>query len=299
MISEANERGLASEVAALGAVLGRDVHEATLRLFAAGRHAADDQAGLHRDLQYGPHPRQRITVFASPHRDQRPRPVLVFVHGGGFVQGDTVLPGTPFFDNIGKFAVRAGMVGVNLTYRLAPEARWPSASADIGAALSWVARKIDRYGGDPSNIILMGTSAGAMAILDGLHEFAQIAKAKVSAVILRSAIYDLSLLREGPLKEALTLYYGDDQALWLSRHDPAALSRATVPILLSVGQFDPPQLHEQARVGLEHLIQGAEAHRFALLVGQNHYSVDFAAGSHDRSVDDAMMAFLREAGILE
>lgn len=299
MVGEANERGLASEVAALGAVLGRDVHDATLRLFAAGRHAADDQAGVHRDLQYGPHPRQRLTVFASPHRDNGSLPVLVFVHGGGFVQGDTVLPGTPFFDNIGEFAGEADMVGVNLTYRLSPEARWPSASTDIGTALSWIAREIDLYGGDPSNIILMGTSAGAMAILDGLHEFARIAEARVAAVILRSAIYDLSLLREGPLKEALTLYYGEDEALWLSRHDPAALSRATVPVLLTVGQFDPPALHEQARIGFGHLLQGAEAHRFALLVGHNHYSVDFAAGSHDRSVDDAMMAFLREAGILQ
>ena len=48
------------------------------------------------------------------------------VHGGGFVRGDKYQPGTPAYDLVGAWAVRHGWVGVNMTYRYAPEVQWPA-----------------------------------------------------------------------------------------------------------------------------------------------------------------------------
>jgi triacylglycerol lipase len=56
---------------------------------------------------------------------------------------------------------RNGMVGVNMTYRLAPQAKWPAAQEDIGSAIAWIKANAAAQGGDPNRIYLMGHSAGA------------------------------------------------------------------------------------------------------------------------------------------
>jgi acetyl esterase/lipase len=89
------------------------------------------------------------------------RPVLMFVHGGGYTRGNKRPPGSAFYDNIMVFAARHGMVGVNVEYRLAPEFPWPAGPEDMGAAVRFVGDKIASYGGDPNRVFLMGHSAGA------------------------------------------------------------------------------------------------------------------------------------------
>ncbi len=87
---------------------------------------------LERDLSYGPDERNRLDVFSAP--DAKPndnRDVIIFVHGGGFVQGDRHTPGSPYNDNVPLWAMRNGLVGVNMTYRLAPKHQWPSGIEDI------------------------------------------------------------------------------------------------------------------------------------------------------------------------
>jgi triacylglycerol lipase len=86
------------------------------------------------------------------------RPVLVFVHGGGFTGGNRRTGDSPFYDNIMLWALKNGMVGVNMTYRLAPQSQWPAAQQDIASALAWVQDNIASHGGDPSRIVLMGHS---------------------------------------------------------------------------------------------------------------------------------------------
>jgi hypothetical protein len=86
----------------------------------------------------------------------------VFVHGGGFVAGDKAYPGAPAYDLVGAWAVRHGWVGVNITYRYAPEVKWPAGAEDVAAAVAWIRENIAAYGGDPGRIVVMGNSAGAV-----------------------------------------------------------------------------------------------------------------------------------------
>ncbi len=55
-----------------------------------------------RDLRYGDDERHRLNVFQAKGAAKAARPVLVFVHGGGFIGGDKSMPGMPFYDNVGK-----------------------------------------------------------------------------------------------------------------------------------------------------------------------------------------------------
>ncbi|MFE3140926.1 carboxylesterase/lipase family protein [Streptomyces scopuliridis] len=93
-------------------------------------------------------------------------PVMVFVHGGGFVAGSTR---SAMYDGSG-FA-RDGVVLVTLNYRLGiagfldiPGAPANRGLLDVVAALRWVRENIAAFGGDPHNVTLFGQSAGATVV---------------------------------------------------------------------------------------------------------------------------------------
>ena len=99
--------------------------------------------------------------FTRPKQAALP-PGVVFVHGGGFVMGDKGDADAPFFNNFGAWAVRAGFVGVTMTYRLAPAHLWPSGPVDVEAVRPVAgSANINRYGGLANGIVLVGHSAGA------------------------------------------------------------------------------------------------------------------------------------------
>ena len=76
---------------------------------------------VERDVKYGPADRNLLDIFV-PETVASARPVLIFVHGGAFVGGNKrTTPTSPFYDNIMLWAAKNGFVGVNVTYRLAPQ----------------------------------------------------------------------------------------------------------------------------------------------------------------------------------
>ncbi|MZE76943.1 carboxylesterase/lipase family protein [Streptomyces xinghaiensis] len=102
----------------------------------------------------------------SGNRGHGHRPVMVFVHGGGFVAGSTQ---SALYDGSG-FA-RDGVVLVTLNYRLGiagfldiPGAPANRGLLDVVAALRWVRDNIAAFGGDPRNVTLFGQSAGATIV---------------------------------------------------------------------------------------------------------------------------------------
>jgi len=87
----------------------------------------------------------------------RPAPVLLFFHGGGWVLGtlDSV-------DEICRhLADRGGITVVSVDYSLAPEHPFPAALDDCWRVLRWVSEHPRVLGGDPSRVSVGGTSAGA------------------------------------------------------------------------------------------------------------------------------------------
>ncbi|KAL9225270.1 hypothetical protein vseg_001216 [Gypsophila vaccaria] len=103
-------------------------------------------------------------------------PVLVFVHGGGFVFGSPDYP--PFHEFCSVAARELHALVISVGYRLAPEHRLPAAYEDVWEALTWVKDSRDEWLGgyaDLSNCVLMGESAGANVVYNvGLKMSAQI-----------------------------------------------------------------------------------------------------------------------------
>lgn len=85
------------------------------------------------------------------------RPVLVYVHGGGWVLGMRVFQGLPLMHHLAS----RGWVCFSVDYRVSPRATFPDHLVDVKRALAWVREHAEEYGGDPDFIVLCGNSAGA------------------------------------------------------------------------------------------------------------------------------------------
>lgn len=108
-----------------------------------------------------------VNVFTPAPAGARRLPVLVYIHGGGFVSGS---PSSPWYD--GAAFNRDGVVTVSVSYRLGFEgfgwiegAPHNRAVLDWLLALEWVRDNIAAFGGDPARVTLMGQSAGGGAVL--------------------------------------------------------------------------------------------------------------------------------------
>jgi triacylglycerol lipase len=261
----------------LGSELSATLVQETQKFFAARAPGVDPATTVSRDLAYGAHERHRLDVFSTAGR--RAAPVLVFVHGGGFVMGDKRAPGLPFYDNIGDFSVASGLVGVTMTYRLAPAHPWPAGSEDVAAAVRWLRTNIAAYGGDPQRIFLIGQSAGAVHVAGyvaspSFHEGGDLG---IAGAMLISGSYDVARADANQFHLA---YYGNQPEKWAAASTLEALVGAELPLLFSVSEFDGADFQNQAAL-LTAAFTAARKRfpRMHWLAGHNHLSPVLAVGS--------------------
>lgn len=108
-----------------------------------------------------------VNVFTPAPAQTAALPVLVWIHGGGYISGS---PASPWYD--GRAFNRDGVVTATISYRLGFDGfgHIPGAPSNRGvrdwiAALEWVQDNIAAFGGDPSRVTIAGQSAGGGAVL--------------------------------------------------------------------------------------------------------------------------------------
>jgi acetyl esterase len=134
----------------------------------ASRHVADAAVGelaVIRDV-VAPGPAGNIPLRLYDARaERRPGPMLLFMHGGGFVMGDLETH-EPFCAEIAR---ELDLPVVAVDYRLAPEHPWPAGAEDCIAAARWVAGSPSELGREVAGLVTCGDSAGGnLAIVVGL-----------------------------------------------------------------------------------------------------------------------------------
>jgi triacylglycerol lipase len=252
---------------------------------------------IERDVKYGDADRNLLDVF-MPEAGSSFRPVLIYVHGGGFVAGNKHLPGSPFYDNVMLWAVKNGFVGVNVTYRLAPQATWPAGAEDLATAVQWVSQNITQRGGDPVRIFLMGHSAGAIHVASYVShpELYKIKGGGLAGAIMLSGIYDLTAT---PAGDAERTYFGADPARYAERSSLQGLLRSNTPLLIAAAELDPPNFVQQFE-----LLRDAACKRpsgcitAGLLPQHSHMSEVYSINTDDMGLTGEIFTFAEQAGKL-
>ena len=185
-------------------------------------------------VNYGTAPKQSLNVYrAAVEAEAQPVPVVIWVHGGGWRNGDK--------DNrsgihLCQTWASHGFVTVGLDYRLTPEVVHPAHVEDVAAGINWVHRNISKYGGDPQRVFLLGHSAGAhlVALVATAPSYLQAhelsPKTAVAGVMaIDTASYDLTTTRTPLVRRMIADAFGADtktlndaSPLLHARRNPAA-----------------------------------------------------------------------------
>ncbi len=284
----------AAQIKALGREISLEALTATRELIAPmiGENMLAGVA-VTRDLQYGENERHRLDVFTAEHSGSL-NPVLLFVHGGGFIGGDKHAEGSPFYSNIGAWAANNGFAGVNMTYRLAPDHPWPAGIEDIRGAVEFIKDKGQDYGLDADKIFLMGQSAG------GAHAAGYIAHGSfygeqghgLAGAILLSAVYDFVAMPTTLMELA---YLGEDESTYYARSSIDGLLDTNIPLLVTMAEHDPAKFQAQTLQFLNAWLgKHGELPWYVHMLGQNHLSVALYLGLQDDLLAPQLKRFIEE-----
>ena len=271
---------------ALGAELTPTMMQATGGLCGEALSAPSTGVEVSRDHRYGPHDRNRLDLFSQGH--ETGKPVLLFVHGGGFIMGDKTSEGSPFYDNIGNWAAANGLLGATMTYRLAPADPHPAGTEDVLAAVCWLKANAAAHGGDPARIYVMGQSAGASHVAAFVAEGDE----AVAGALLVSCIFDVGAAPPSPFHEA---YYGPDHADYARFGTTSGLIASPVPLLVTVSEFDAQQFQHQAgQFAADWTAAKGTFPRLHWLRGHNHLSPAQAIGGSVDSLGPLIRDFIAD-----
>ncbi|KAH8675232.1 Alpha/Beta hydrolase protein [Ilyonectria robusta] len=185
-------------------------------LYEPFHHKEVPNVAVIRDERYGPAERNLLDVFSPLDDTTVGKPVLLFVHGGGFFSGDKGWS-EKCWANIGYFFAQQGIVVVVANHQLNSSAQYPAGADDIQLVREWIYESIShkKYGqGSPENVVLMGHSSGGAHIAMNLYAEGKSNTQRnvfppVAGVIYLSVPFWYD--RERPIRQKiLRRYYGSD-----------------------------------------------------------------------------------------
>lgn len=251
-----------------------------------------DGIGVSRELAYGPHARHRLDVYRQAGLDDAA--VVLFVHGGAFVRG-VKDSSAEIYANFARYFARHGCVGVNMEYRLAPEAAYPGGAEDVARAIAWIKENVWEFGGNPDRIILVGHSAGAShAAAYVCDPAARPAEGPgVAGLVLISGRLRADARPDNPNAHEVRAYYGADESLYESRSAVTYAERVDVPLFVAIAEYENPYLDAYAaeflhRVGMAR----KRVPRFVQLRGHNHTSIVAHFDSGEDNLGRELLGFV-------
>ncbi|HKS54864.1 MAG TPA: alpha/beta hydrolase [Steroidobacteraceae bacterium] len=238
------------------------------------------------DVPYGKDPKQRMDLYL-PLQKARSAPVLLFLHGGGFREGDRRQYGY-----VAEPFAKQGIITVVASYRLTPQFAHPAQPDDAKAAVAWIHRSIAKYGGNPTAIYISGHSAGAiltadlgvdLSWLDGL----KIPRSAVRGIVPISGPYDLAGWKE------LSEYIPTPQA----EASASALRHVNAPAPIAIvayGSEEARFMETSSQLAKAIEAKGAKA-SVLVLEGKDHAGTVWELSDPNSPLTRAMLAMIKPA----
>lgn len=185
-----------------------------------------------RDIAYGNDPAQRFDLYLPA--NARNAPVLFYVHGGGWANGDKTNPG---LENKLRYWLPKGYAVITANYRMVPVAAPLEQARDIARATAAAQRRAREWNLDASRFVLVGHSAGAhlVALLGAEPRLLAESGARrpLGVVSLDAGALNVPALMSQ--RRVPALYrdaFGDDRDDWLAASPYHRLGRDALPMLL-------------------------------------------------------------------
>ncbi len=258
------------------------------------RDAPKEGVDVTSNIAYGSHPRQKIDLFQPRRPAQVASPALLFVHGGAFVDGSRNRS-DEIYANVLYCAARHGIVGVNIGYRLAPEAKYPEASYDIAAVVAWIHSHADEYGIDRSRVFLMGHSAGGAHVASYAYDkrLRPQSGTGLAGLIIVSGRVRADALPENPNARKVEAYYGADTSRFDDLSPVSHVDSDSVPTLIAWSEFENPLIDVYCA---ELVYRLARAKRrsppVVWLPKHNHTSAIAHLNTDETVLEDAICSFI-------
>ncbi|MBR0138069.1 MAG: alpha/beta hydrolase [Erysipelotrichaceae bacterium] len=244
--------------------------------FAKGDRARD--AGLvtpedvlrYDDIVYGTDRKwQSLDVYRPKNREGK-LPVIISVHGGGWVYGDKEV-----YQFYCMSLAQRGFAVINFNYRLAPETKYPAQIKDTNSVIRWMRENADEYGFDLNNVFAVGDSAGGQLLsaycciicnesYGKLYDMEVPEDFSFNAVALNCGVYQQKMCRKTEanywlLNDVFGKGWGEKQLDLLNTYDkiteafpPAFVMSATGDFLLGQVDVIKPELEKN---GIEHIVR--------------------------------------------
>ena len=242
----------------------------------------------HLDLAYGDDPKQKLDLYL-PAGDVSGAPVFLFLHGGGFREGDRAHYGA-----VAEPFVRQGIITAVASYRLTGDGfHYPDQPTDAKKAIKWLYENIQKYGGDPESLYVGGHSAGAILSADiGVDR-----KWMWAAGIPRHALKGIALI-SGPYDMRQQGRPGEQYS-----YAPTAELREQASPILHVGDPAPAAVvavgsTEKYVTSTEELTEklnaAGSAAQYVLLDGEDHKDTALSLANPDSALFQAVLRMIRQ-----
>jgi len=239
-------------------------------------------------------PKQRLDLYFPQRRDSgKNNPVFIFLHGGGFREGDK--------DDYGFVAAPFSakrIIAVVASYRWAPQFHFPSQVDDTKRILLWVFSNIEKHGGNANQIYLGGHSAGAILCASVSVEsswtkgYQSLPRDVVKGFFPISGEYDLR-------KSIMANPYVDDASL-LSQASPALNIVDPPPSIVAVGSkediFLDPSIAFVTRLVERKRRKDTPSSKLLVLDGMEHADTVLALGDEQSVLFREIAATIHELG---
>jgi arylformamidase len=217
------------------------------------------------DIPFGARPRQKLDVYLPKTADSAPKPVIVFIHGGFWQEGDKSVSGFA----VSTFAA-LGWASISLGYTLTPDVSLTELTKEIHEGVQYIAKNAAALGIDAENIILVGHSAGghlaASVMCDllgqGVHKL-------IRGVVLISGVFELAPIARSYVNDLTRMSDGEISSLSPLRHDV----KARIPVHVLIGTDEPEAFQVQSAVLRDSWAPVLPDLSFHAAAGRDHFDV--------------------------
>ncbi|WP_064576212.1 alpha/beta hydrolase [Cupriavidus gilardii] len=222
-----------------------DVEKSVPDFMVYARHYAEESEAVRRRLKlvpsvpFGPTLDETLDIFPA---EAPGSPVFVFIHGGAWRSLSS-----KEFSTVANGLHARGFTTVVVNYSLCPKVSIDEITRQARAAVAWVLRNIERYGGDPGRVVLGGHSAGghltAMCLQTDWQNAYGLARDPLAGAVMVSGVFEIEPFRWSSIQPMLQI---DDGVI--RRNTPLhQVRQCRTPILVSWGTEEPEEFARQSR----------------------------------------------------